>query len=80
MVPPGVSVENGLIAVEELRRALGSSKQKRRGGPSGLPVELLKWMDELDQMDLVHFYNECIEQGAFPKAWTRADVVSIFKK
>eukprot|EP00969_Alexandrium_andersonii_P116497 5150412-Alexandrium_andersonii.AAC.1 len=68
------------LSVGELRAALSAAKNNRRGGPSGLPMELFKWMADEDLEDLAKFYQKCLDTCTCPQDWSRADVVGIFKK
>eukprot|EP00969_Alexandrium_andersonii_P328539 14517365-Alexandrium_andersonii.AAC.1 len=63
----------GPFTMAELNVALAASKDKRRGGPSGMIVEQLKSLSQEVREDLLRFYQKCFDSSSYPEAWARAE-------
>ena len=66
--------------VEEVKKALESTKSRKAAGPDGIPIELLK-LGEDSVVEAMHRIIVCIwETGKWPDDWTRSAFVPLYKK
>ena len=67
------------ISLEELQSAPASLKTRKAPGPDELPNELLLWLDDHSEQELLQITQHTWEEGAIPDEWKHALLVSIYK-
>jgi len=66
--------------VEEVKKALESTKSGKAAGPDGIPIELLK-LGEDSVVKAMHRIIVCVwETGKWPDDWTQSTFVPLYKK
>ncbi|KAF0733002.1 Reverse transcriptase domain-containing protein [Aphis craccivora] len=73
------SQQNWKIDEAELRTAARSLKTKIAPGPDGITNEVVKRIVSLKPGVLTKVYNNCLENGVFPRTWKNARLVLIRK-
>lgn len=69
------------ISINELRKALKSSKNKKAAGPGDIPVELVKNGPDILLEEIVQVMNKCLIEGDdVPEDWNMGYMSSIHKK
>lgn len=69
------------ITLEELRKALKESKNKKSAGPGGIPIELIKYGPDILLEIVADIFNKCLIDGDnIPDDWNISYVSSIYKK
>lgn len=54
------------LSLSEVQHALGSLKPKRSSGQDGIPAFLFRDCGRVLAEQLLHIFNTCLEQAAFP--------------
>lgn len=67
------------ITLEELSRAAKSMKNNTSPGIDGITNEALKRIVSRQPEILLQLYNQCLEEGHFPRVWKRSRLVLIKK-
>jgi hypothetical protein len=68
------------ITLEEVTKAIKSMKNRKAPGLNGINAELVKYSGFLFHLRLLHFLNMCWKLLQTPKEWSKAKVISIYKK
>lgn len=68
------------ITIEEITRAINSSKDKKAVGPDQVPVELLKLLDNEGIKIMQRLFNQIYNTGNFPSKWLTSLFVPLPKK
>ena len=76
----GTSVETGHITIEEIRLSIRKIKNNRSPGPDGIPVELLKLLDDEGLNIIEDILNNCWGKEIMPDEMERAELVTRYKK
>lgn len=63
----------------ELQTAAKGLKNGKAPGPDGIPAEVLKEIALYRPQMLLKMYNNCLEEGIFPKTWKKQHLVLIDK-
>jgi hypothetical protein len=69
-----------LVTINELEKVLKKSKGRKAPGPDGISTELIKYGGTLLKLRFLHLLNLCWKLCKIPKEWTKAKVISLFKK
>jgi hypothetical protein len=69
-----------LLTINELEKALKKSKGRKAQGPGGISTELIKYGGTLLKLRFLHLLKLCWELCKILKKWTKAKVISLFKK
>eukprot|EP00972_Heterocapsa_arctica_P064917 9582855-Heterocapsa_arctica.AAC.1 len=64
----------------ELDDAARNFKNNKAPGPSGLPIEAIKLLDETSKRVFLHLLNSCLNSGKVPRDMNKADLAVIVKK
>ena len=68
------------ITIEEITRAIKTSKDRRAVGPDQVPVEMLKLLDDDGIRILQSFFNRIYNTGKFPTKWLTSLFIPLPKK
>jgi hypothetical protein len=68
------------ITLEEVKKAIKSMKNRKAAGLNGINVTLVKYSGSLFHLRLLHFLNMCWKLLRTPKEWSKAKIISIYKK
>ena len=67
------------ITPDELRQACAKIKNGKTPGPDGIPNKVLKLAMEKFPEIFLQVFNQCLQEGVFPKAWRKQWLVLIPK-
>ena len=68
------------ITVNELAKALRSTRSGKAAGEDGIPAEVLKHGGPSLKAELLKLFNYCLESMALPQDFKDALIVTIYKK
>ena len=71
---------NGPITVDELNKALKTTKTGKACGIDGIQMEFLKFSKGILDKPLVSLFNYIFDNGIYPKAWSTGLINPIFKQ
>lgn len=76
----GIQSREEEYTLEEYNCALNSTKNGKQPGPDGVTMELLRWMDKDNRVQVLTYINKLWEEEKAPKEMFKARVVPIYKK
>lgn len=68
------------LTMDEFEEALQKSKNRKAPGLDGINLELIKYSGTTLKQRLLHLLNLCWKNCKIPDEWTKAKVISLFKK
>lgn len=68
------------ILKDEVRHAISIAKNKKAPGPDGIPVEILKLIEDENLNHITKLFNMIYNTGKIPEDWLRSTFVTIPKK
>ena len=71
---------NGPITLQEIHKALKSSKTGKACGIDGIQTEFIKFSNGLLDKPIISLYNYIFDKGVFPEAWSTGLINPIFKQ
>lgn len=74
------SLSGPAITTEEIRRAIGTAKDRKAVGPDQIPVEILKLLDDNGISVLQKIFNQIYNTGKFPDKWLTSHFIPLPKK
>ena len=78
--PVYLPVTDDRIQPGEVLHAIKKLKMSCSGGTSGIPPGLLKWLPDNYSVLMTEIFNQVFASGCYPSEWTKARLVTIFKK
>ena len=71
---------NSDISPKEVNEAIHHLKANKAAGPDGIIPEVYKHAGDKIIPFLVHLFNTIFTSGEYPKAWTEAIILPLYKK
>ena len=76
---PATTADDREFTIEETRKAVDSTDNKKAPGENGITGDIYKQTFETFPKYIIAMYNGCLRQGVFPKRWKREKLIPIIK-